>query len=853
MNSINTQKLISSFLILSIAVSSSVLIFATNGASNEVQAEKVAITNELPSSAFADESIRQIAGFSTYNTLAAKDGKVQDNLTDYFAEKMLGQLAEDNSSGLINTNGKGVSFEIPDMDSGLGYFLKDPAVTLVASVNPADIKTRKENTPADIQKYFEEMMPIVETASKDFNDRLEFYSETAVTAASFSSLDFILSNELAKLYNVKVPTEVAEYHSAIIKTLKTRGGLTGLNNDPLRSYFYAQNLETMASIENKIMSDATGNLNKKLSLLFPKNGSSLFAKYIGVNQAMAWVDTGALVQRIADAITQNAQLFKTIWKYAQDLAINILKDVLIKKLVQQTINWANNGFNGKPQYVENFGRVINDTLKSAENRVLSDMMKIITGDGSCPRLVPAIKIAFGGDTSISPGISDSSYSCTVDQLGANLEDFKKSFSNGGWITLNRVLTTPQGSFLGSSIDIADRISDEQDKKIEDKKQDIQSGNGFLSMKKCKTPETLTAAQGAGQFETVEDAKKNLGDKFISATCATRCQTVTWCPKGDWETTTPGAIASKATTDALSQSPIASLVNIEDLGALASALVNAAITKLVGLAQEGVAGLTNKELASKGGTTSSLCTGYIDGRPRTPAEIQECTEEADGDIGGVTGELDELNAKNVTDGLNNLVSSYAEMAGTYNEILSKGGQAKYYLELASSTCSAEFISSTVGDVIDAGSYVAQNYDFVVGKIQEAEEKIPEIVGVEGSGGIINTLQELNDAIADKNLEKLKELNTSLALGVIFKETLSDDQNVANFVSKLSNQMESSASPFAKKFWTALEMARGVGDLKATSVKLADDACSILYTARRINLDPNSCSLSVAKADCNPLLQ
>ncbi len=174
MNSINTQKLISAFLILSTAVSSSVLIFATSGDSKIAEVENFAVANKLPSNAFADESIKQIAGFSTYNTLAAKSGKTQDNLTDYFAEKLLGQLAEDNDSGTVNITESGVSFVIPDMESGLGYFLKDPQVSLIASVNPGDIKTKKGNTAEDIQKYFEEMVPIVEVASKDLNDRLDF-------------------------------------------------------------------------------------------------------------------------------------------------------------------------------------------------------------------------------------------------------------------------------------------------------------------------------------------------------------------------------------------------------------------------------------------------------------------------------------------------------------------------------------------------------------------------------------------------------------------------------------------------------------------------------------------------------
>lgn len=828
MNPTNPQKLISTFLILATAVSSSVFIFATNESSVAVQTGNYQVAEKLPENAFADESIKQIAGFSTYDTIAIQKGSRRDNLTDYFAEKLLGQLAEDNDGVSLANSKTGTSFVLPDMENGLEYFLKDPNVSLVASVSYKDIKTKKSNTAEDIQRYFDEMAPIVETASKNLDERLNYYAQTAVTSASFSSLDFILSDAIAKLYNLKVPTEVAEYHSAIIKTLKTRSGLTGLNNDPLRSYFYAQNFDSMIAIENKIITDATNKLSEKLSSLFPKNKSSLFSKYIGINEAMAWVDVAALVQRVTQWITTNAQLFRTIWEYVKKIATEVLKDQLVHKLVQQTINWINSGFNGKPQFVENFGKFISDAAESAGNRVLSDAMNKFNG-GACPTLKPLLEITFEG-TAVEAGVSGSGgYSCTIDQMGANIDDFKNSFSNGGWIAYRSMLTNPQGTYFGAYVDIADKISATQEKKAEEKKQEAAAGQGFTNAQKCTNERQLTKEE-ASVYDNVNDFKLLYGEDFMSGACfpGETC-TITICDKGEKKTTTPATVAGQATKDSISKSPIDRIVNANDITALISALINAALTKLVALGSDGIAGLTNKELERKDGSIKDICAGAED-----PKKCQEGIE-------GATKDVDEMAAKNASDNLIRMISFYSEAAGTSNEIISKGGQAKFYLEQASSSCSLAFAGTTDPDVTDAQFYVDQNYDYVVGKIEEATKLIPEIVDSET--GLISQLQKLSNAIKDKDIDTL----LSFDLGISPAGDTTEKQ-VADFASKLSDQMDSTGSAFARKFSTPIEVNQLVGALKTDSLKIADDSCSILYTAKRINPDPNSCRLSPATADC-----
>jgi hypothetical protein len=836
MNPTNPQKLISTFLILATAVSSSVFIFATNENSIAVQTGNSQIAQKLPENAFADESIKQIAGFSTYNTVALKGNSSRDNLTDYFAEKLLGQLAEDNDGVSLSNSKTGTSFVLPDMKNGLDYFLKDPNVSLVASVNTKDIKTKKDSSAEDIQKYFEEITPIVETYSKDFNDQMEYYSKNVITAASFGTLDFIVSNTAAKLYNIKAPTEVADYHASIIKAIKTRSGFTGVNNDPLKSYFYAKNFEGMISIEKNIVENAAGRLGQRLSLLLNTKEQGVIAKYLAINTAHAqWIttDLGGLVQRVTQWLTSLKGVYQQILDYAIKIATEILKDQLIHKLVQQTVNWANNGFSGKPQYVENFGRLLQDAAKSAGDRVLSDAMNKFNG-GACPTLKPLLEITFEG-TAVEAGVGNTEgYSCTIDQMGANIEDFKNSFANGGWIAYRSMLTNPQGTYIGAAISIADKISQEQDKKTEETKQETSTGGGFLNMKQCKNKKVETGADAA-QFATVAEAKSSLGDAFVSATCPAggACTEVVWCESvngtDQWETTTPGQVAGQAVKDAIGKSPIDRIVNANDITALVSALINAALTKLVGLGRDGIRQLTNKELEKKDGSVADICA--------TAEDPKKCQEEIDGATKGV----DEVAAKNVSENLTQMISFYSEMAAVENEINDKGGRAKFYLEQASSTCSATFLVATDPDVTDAQYYVDQNYGYVVSKIDEANEMIPKIV--DGETGLITQLQNLSAAIKDKDLDTLM----SFDLGITPTGDTTE-KKVINFVSKLAAQMDSPGSAFSVKFSTPIELNQAVGALKTASQKIADDACSILYTAKRVSPDPNSCRLSPAKADC-----
>ena len=258
-------------------------------------------------------------------------------------------------------------------------------------------------------------------------------------------------------------------------------------------------------------------------------------------------------------------------------------------------------------------------------------------------------------------------------------------------------------------------------------------------------------------------------------------------------------------------------------------MNAALTKVVALAQEGLAGLVNEKLEDSSGSVADICAGAED-----PVK---CKQEIDDTTSGV----DEQKSQKVSADLKKMISTYAEVAQLENKIISGANQAKFYLERASSTCSATFISSVDPDVIDAQFYVQQNYDFILSQIVEAEDHVPEITDPEN--GILAQLQALDNAIAAKDLTALE----SFGLGIIPSGD-TNDKKVSDFVSKLSDQMKSAASAFGKKFSTIYDLPREKGDLTAAVSEISGDSCSIAEIASKIKPDPNSCRLSPATADC-----
>ena len=73
-------------------------------------------------------------------------------------------------------------------------------------------------------------------------------------------------------------------------------------------------------------------------------------------------------------------------------------------------------------------------------------------------------------------------SCTLSQVGVNLDAFLKDFQNGGWIAWNQMVLNPQNNVYGAYIMAWDQYEIEKSAAAKAAEAEAQAGRGFLSVK-----------------------------------------------------------------------------------------------------------------------------------------------------------------------------------------------------------------------------------------------------------------------------------------------------------------------------------------------------------------------------------
>src|SRR3989344_4179377 len=166
------------------------------------------------------------------------------------------------------------------------------------------------------------------------------------------------------------------------------------------------------------------------------------------------IDVKALADRVADGIAM------------------ALAQKMIDRMVQSTIDWAQNGFDGNPAYAVNPEQFFLDIGDSVAGDFIagSDLNFLCSPFQTQIRL--ALRTAY-----LTP---DNKFQCTITDIVGNLENFYESFSEGGWdawfsMTQNSA-NNPYGAYIDAKIELDNRLAEKLG--LEDKKLDW--GSGFLS-------------------------------------------------------------------------------------------------------------------------------------------------------------------------------------------------------------------------------------------------------------------------------------------------------------------------------------------------------------------------------------
>ncbi len=627
------NKLISIFLGLSILVSSIIFVFSdylvgfyNSNQKNNLSNENQNTQNEssfVSQSPFV-ESPQNITNY--YPTISLNEEfKPSGNLTDDFASFAAREIVINNPNGpQINEDGN-PSIEVPNIEN-----LSDKFATIVSpqlkitewekDVNEINnqLKISNRNSTSTIISYFENFGNLInkyfnsEKLNNLFNSKvpLEIAAETGEQIFNEAINDFL---------KLETPADVKNLQQSIIKILVYQRNLfkegKKINNDPL---YFNLVLENKQEEINNALNEFENNLNiaaKKYSYLnnYQKNISwldKILEKTIFVPKVHALFGFLSIV--FDPAVV--GELVRQALNYLKDnlkkIALEILKDQLIHRLVNETIKWVQGG--GTPQFVTNWKRFFEESGSRAAGLVIQKTLPLV-----CSPFRPLLQASFE-----TVSTYEDSVTCTLGNIERNLVQFYNDFKYGGWITYGAMLR-PENNFYGQILMTQDKILEEAAKEQEAAQSDAEASKGFLPTKVCVKEKTstmpLSQAATLPQVPGVTVRCGPINEPGLAVTKGT-CIVKT-CEQ--YENKTPGALIGDITSQAIGNSPIARIVNAQDIVALVSALVNSGLMRLIKAGQQGLAGVLTGKAAKDnsnlppGAITdpTNPCYGEVPGTPK----------------------------------------------------------------------------------------------------------------------------------------------------------------------------------------------------------------------------------------------
>ena len=182
-----------------------------------------------------------------------------------------------------------------------------------------------------------------------------------------------------------------------------------------------------------------------------------------------------------------------------------LAKALVSKMVSSLVNWINNGFEGRPAFIQDIQGFLLDTA----DQVAGEYIQGLGGLGSfiCSPFQLDIQIALNlqyiQDRSNQPAPT-----CTLSGIIDNIDGFINggSFQEGGWKDWFRITATPQsytpyGSALAGQAGLRAGIINAQGEEIKL----LDFGDGFLSTKKCKVVDGKKECSVVLPGQTIADA------------------------------------------------------------------------------------------------------------------------------------------------------------------------------------------------------------------------------------------------------------------------------------------------------------------------------------------------------------
>ncbi len=254
--------------------------------------------------------------------------------------------------------------------------------------------------------------------------------------------------------------------------------------------------------------------------------------------------------------TNSKKIFwKNVFDFSTKLAGQILKKVLLDRMVDSVIAWINR--DGQGSIIEDWDAFIDEAGQAA----VGDLAKSLGAGFLCGPINFQVNLAL-----VDPGPFSQAATCTLDQITGNIDAFIENMENGGFIAYQEQMQ-PQNNYYGAVLLAWDEANTRRARAERAAQSEAIAGQGFLSQQICDGPDG-------------------------------KCRTVT-----------PGSYVGDFVKQAYIVTPFDSLVSADDIAKYVTAIANAAINRLAKHGIEGLKGAFKKKTADYTTTTpANPCAG-----------------------------------------------------------------------------------------------------------------------------------------------------------------------------------------------------------------------------------------------------
>ncbi len=264
----------------------------------------------------------------------------------------------------------------------------------------------------------------------------------------------------------------------------------------------------------------------------------------------------------------------------------LVTKMLLQKITVSTVEWINNGFEGKPLFLQDPGKFFGDIAK---NEFLQFKLEI-----DDPTLYPFgrnfLKSRVLGLNRTFSENARYSLNELIKETTPQYDSFSFStnFSYGGWAAWNALTQVPANNPIGfnmiASTELAVRLKGTSFSKGEEAQKTLDQSGGFLGDERCADPEGLTRAEHNAALVKGEKEMEDY-EVFIPGDADNEGQTITkQRPTGNiigickkWEYVTPGKLIAESATKLIGY-PDNNILEADDLNSAIAAIMDALLNR-----------------------------------------------------------------------------------------------------------------------------------------------------------------------------------------------------------------------------------------------------------------------------------